>query len=182
MCVCARSRSRTLLYALHQWSNLHADDLALCITLSVSWPVHMVNGAICLILLLFFSCSRHWNSQDSSKLDYMAKNSAFRDQINDEPFVVVVSFFRCSIKDAFFSCRLPIKFVKYCKNFCQELLKDLWHKISSNGELIGVRKIRNYLKGHSQVIIFQNKSFFSLLFTWIPFFFLKQNPKCININ
>lgn len=61
---------------------------------------------------------RHWNSQDSSKLDYIAKKIVH--------FVIKLMtnrfFFRCFIEDA--KCILffwAIELAKYCKNFCQEL-------------------------------------------------------------
>lgn len=62
----------------------------------------------------------------ASKLDYIAKNSAFRDQINDEPI-----FFSCAVCVCMFMKRckmhifMPCNGIKIITGICKELIYDI---------------------------------------------------------
>ena len=143
---------------------------------SASWPVHMVNGAICLILRRFslFFFFHHWNSQDLRKLDYMAKNSAFSDQINDEPFVTLFFFLVPSkMQNAFFSFGPAHSICKVSLEFLPTTLKDLWHKISSNGGFNFAKKkeiISSFVQRSFSGNNFWTRTVFFSFLSWIPFF------------
>lgn len=93
-----------------------------------SWPVQMVNGAICLLF-----CRHYWNSQEPSQLDYIAKkNGAHRDRFNDD---LAVFFCSSKMQNAFLTSLLLLCLLlcivmelKYCKNSTR--IADLWHKLS----------------------------------------------------
>ena len=175
--VCARAFS--LLYALHRWSNLHVDDdgclYDVCLLRLLDrfiWSMEQF-ASFCAVFSLFFFF-HHWNSQDLRKLDYMAKNSAFRDQINDEPFVTLFFFLVPSkMQNAFFSFGPAHSICKVSLEFLPTTLKDLWHKISSNGGFNFAKKkeiISSFVQRSFSGNNFWTRTVFFSFLSWNPFF------------